>query len=275
MRAFSRVHCIALIALSLAIVGCRQNGIVPAPMYQNQLQATQQLQARAATLDQVNNEKERQLAETRRQFFVVQDELKAVKERLKTTAAQLAQAREEKLAAEQRAEQAIASNRARGGATITANNSLNRNRPQFNIPGVSVISDSDVVRVQIAASSLFQPHTANLQGNASTTLNQVASELARLYPNQIIGIEGHTGTAPLAPPAPGHHWQNHHHLSTTRAMTVYNHLAAGRTLQSEQLHVAGHGPNHPRYSTASASAQDANGRIELVVYPEQARRLGR
>lgn len=268
MRAFSRVLCIAFSTLSVLAIGCRQPGLVPAPMYQNQIQTAQQLQARTANQDLINVEANRQLASSRQEFQRLQSQLAQVNQQLQQTQTQLAQAQNDKLAAEQRANQAIAATHSRGGATITANNSLNRVKPQFNIPGVTVSEDTDVVRVQIASTSLFPPNAATLQGAAPATLNQVASELARIYPNQIIGIEGHTDAAPLPAGGP---WQSQHHLSTARAMAVYNHLATSGTLRSQQLHVAGHGPNHPRFSNASNSARDVNQRIELVVYPEQAR----
>lgn len=272
MRALSLVPTIALVALSVVAIGCRQQGIVPAPMYQNQVQTAQQLQSRVSSLDHVNLEKERQLASSRQEVLRLQNHLAQVNERLKTTAAELSQARDAKALAERQAQQALAANRARGGATITANNSLNRHKPQFNIPGVSVGEDADVIRVQIASTSLFAANDATLNGNATNTLNQIASELARVYPNQRIGIEGHSDNTPLAP---GGRWVSQHHLSTARAMAVYNQLAAAGQLRSEQLHVAGHGANHPRYSNASTSARDANQRIELVVYPEQIGGFGR
>ena len=272
MRAFLRMQCIALVALSIAAVGCRQQGIVPAPVYQNQLQATQQLQTRVSSLDHVNLEKERQLASSRQEVLRLQNHLTQVNQRLKTTADELRLARDARAVAEQRANQALAATQARGGATITANNSLGRNKPQFNIPGVSVGQDADVVRIQVAATSLFAPDAATLNGNASNTLNQIAAQLARAYPNQRIGIEGHTDSSPL--PA-NSRWQSQHQLSTARAMAVYNHIASGGQLRTEQLHVAGHGSNHPRYSNTSTTARDANQRIELVVYPEQIGGLGR
>ncbi len=279
MRAFSRAICATLAVLAISVSGCRRNWMVPAPVYQNQLQAAQQqhmsslaqqqqLQSRVSSLDRVNDEKERQLASSRQEVMRLQNHLAQVNERLRTTATELAQARDAKAAAEEQAQRALAATQARGGAVITANNSLNKAIPQFNIPGVTAAQDGDVVRVQIAAANLFAADGAVIQGGGAATLNQVAAELARTYPNQIVGIEGHTDDSPRAAGGP---WQSNHHLSTARAMAVYNHLSGTGTLRSEQLHVAGHGSNHPRYSNSSASARTANQRIELVVYPEQMR----
>ncbi|REJ65931.1 MAG: hypothetical protein DWQ31_16270 [Planctomycetota bacterium] len=289
MRAVSRVLSIALVLVAVTS-GCQQGGLVPPPVYQGQPVVTgqapvvtqpqlgampqQQLQSRISSLDRINEETERQLADSRQQRLLLENqlasrqaELDKLRDRLKTTTAQLVQARDQATAAEQRAQQAIAATRSRGGAVITANNSLNQQLPQWNLPGVTVARDADVVRVRIASSSLFGANSATLAGGATSTLDRIASELARTYPDQIIGIEGHTDNSQQQPGGP---WVSNHHLSTAQAMAVYNHLIGAGLLRSGQLHVAGHGANHPLYSNTSAEARAANRRIEVVVYPERA-----
>ena len=109
-----------------------------------------------------------------------------------TTSAQLAQVRDEKQLTEKQTEALLASTERRAGAKITANNSLQNSLPGVNLPGIEVRPDGDVVRIELPAARLFQPGSTVLQPVAGTLLDSVAAEMARAYPDQKIGVEGHT-----------------------------------------------------------------------------------
>ena len=266
-------HSLCLVGLALA--GCAQNPYML--QSKNQQMAQQQaalqqkyndLQSRATTLDQDNQEIEAALAQSRQHGKLVEDQLAAVRDQLTSATAQLSQLREEKLHAEKQTEAMMASTRRRAGATITANNSLNGSLPVINLPGVDVRPDGDVIRVEMPAGQLFQSGSANLQPTALPLLDTVANELVRLYPDQIIGIEGHTeGDA-----AGGNSWQANQQLSVNRAQAVYQQLASRGPLKPAQLFVVGHGGNHPVVSNATPQGRERNHRVELVVYPEKAQR---
>ena len=53
-----------------------------------------------------------------------------------------------------------------------------------------------------------------------TLITDVAAEIVRIYPDQIVGVEGHTDNDPV----PGGQGRNGHELSVARAMTVYDML---------------------------------------------------
>ena len=91
-------------------------------------------------------------------------------------------------------------------------------------------------------------------------------ELARAYPRQLIGVEGHYDAGGAVPAG-----TNLLQFTNARAMAVYNHLLTRGNLRAEQLHVAGYGGNHPVFSNATPAGREANQRIELVVYPETVR----
>ena len=93
----------------------------------------------------------------------------------------------------------------------------------------------------------------------------MAAEIARTYPDQIIGVEGHTDNDPIAGPQ----WRNNHELSIARAMSVYDVLVNRTRLQGNQLFVVGHGSNHPIVSNATLEGKRRNRRVELVVYPDR------
>jgi flagellar motor protein MotB len=92
-----------------------------------------------------------------------------------------------------------------------------------------------------------------------------AAQLLAVYPDQILGVEGHTDSDPIA----GRQWRNNHELSVARATAVYEVLVTRGGYRPDQLFVAGHGPNHPVVSNATAEGKQRNQRVELVVYPER------
>ncbi len=148
---------------------------------------------------------------------------------------------------------------------ISANSSLEKSLPVINLPGVEVRQDGDVVRIELPADRLFNPGTAQIRQDASPMLDTVAAEIQRAYPNQIIGVEGHTDSDP---PQQGT-WQSNHQLSTARAGAVLDYLAGRSHMRPQQLFVVGHGGNHPVVSNATPQGKARNRRVELVVYPEQ------
>ena len=256
--------------LSSVFAGCAQNAYTlhnQNQTLQQQQQAlsqrNQELQSRASTLDQDNQELQTLLAQARQESKLASDQLAAVRDQLSSAISQLAQLRDEKQLTEKQTEALVASTRRRSGAMITANNSLNRNLPAVNLPGVEVRADGDVVRIELPASRLFVPGGATLAPSAGVLIDSVASEIVRNYPQQIVGIEGHTDNDTLRG-GPGVNQQ----ISVGWAMTVYQHLSSRGQLQPGQLFVVGHGGNHPVVSNATPTGKARNTRVELVVYPE-------
>ena len=263
---------IALALAALAAVGCQQNPSTvgqqaPTPLQQQQLamvQQQQQLQRRTNSLDLDNQELQTKLAQAQQQNKILQDRLTVTSEQFNSTTQQLAESRQQQQATTEQQSQALAENVHRRTATmISANNSLARNLPVINIPGVEVRQDADVVRVELPADRLFNPGTAQLRQDAVPVIDTVAAELQRSYPNQIIGVEGHTDSDP---PTMG---MSNHQLSMARAGAVFDYLTTRNQFRPQQLFLVGHGANHPVVSNASAQGKARNRRVELVVYPDQ------
>jgi flagellar motor protein MotB len=112
---------------------------------------------------------------------------------------------------------------------------------------------------------LFQPGSTVLQPVAGSMLDTAAAELSRAYPDQTIGIEGHTDNDFIRTPGAGDHQQ----LSVARATAVYQYLVARGQIPSTRMFIVGHGSNHPVVSNATAAGKERNNRVELVVYPEK------
>jgi chemotaxis protein MotB len=154
----------------------------------------------------------------------------------------------------------------RASATITPNNSLQDRAPVIQIPGVETRIDGDVVRIELPGNRMFEHGGARMLPEAAPLLDQVAAEVMRAYPDQIIGVEGHTDSDPVAV---GSKWQSNHQLSIGRAMAVYDYLAGRARIPPSHLFVVGHGANHPVVSNGTLEGKQRNRRVELVVYPDR------
>ena len=245
-------------------------------MLQSQLQTQQQeflalsqrnheLQTRASTLDADNQELETLLAQSRQQARLLENQVAAMREQLASTTSQLATLRDEYQVTDARAKELAATAQRRAAASIRVNNSVRNSLPAINIPGVEVRQDGDVIRVELPGSKLFAPGSGRLLPDAGRYIEHVAAEIARAYPSQIVGIEGHTDSDPVQ----NSQWANNHQLSVGRAMAVYDHLISRTTLRADQIFVVGHGANHPVVSNATLAGKERNRRVELVIYPER------
>ena len=273
MMSVSRAALSIVSVMLLTAVGCGRVVFAPdrqaAPNMQQQVQSlaqqTQEYQRRAQTLDKDNQELETLLAQSRQQIQLLNDEVAATRQQLKTTTDQLLAQRETNSQLQTKTSALLASVEKRSGAEIRANNSLLKNLTVNNIPGATVRQDGDVVRVELAGDGLFVPGSPYLKSGAEQLIQSVAADLRRNFPDQFIGIEGHTDDQPTH----SQQFPSNHHLSSAQALAVYNTLIQRGALPAEQLFVIGHGSNHPVVSNATDSGQTRNRRIELVVYPER------
>jgi chemotaxis protein MotB len=256
----------------LAVAGCAGNPMV----MQGQLEKSQkeqlamqkqnqQYQDRLAALDRQQQDTEALLAQARQQAKLSEEALVALREQLRGVTAQLTQLKTEKGTSDKKVEAMTASMRRQGGVSITPNNSFLHTLPAMELPPGHVRRDGDVIRVALPGSQLFESGSARLRPGAVNLITNAGNELARIYPDQVIGVEGYTDTDAIV----GGQWRTNHELSVGRAMAVHEVLTARTRLQPGQLFIVGHGPNHPMVSNATPEGKEANRRVELVVYPEK------
>lgn len=258
--------------LFLALPGCAENSLVlkgQVDRYKQEQTALShqkdELQNRASSLGRDNEELERLVAQSQQQNKLLQDRLALLQNQLGSTNAQLARLQDENKTANQKVQALTASMQRQGGVTITPNNSLAQTLPTINLPDVHVRRDGDVVRVELPSHRLFQPGGDRLTPEGSQIIGTVAAELTRTYPNQLVGVEGHTDNTPLVEARV----RNSHQLSIGRAVAVYDVLVAQARIPAGQLMLVGHGGNHPLFSNATAAGKQRNNRVELVVYPDR------
>ena len=259
-----------LAAALVALLGCNQSPFLAARQnawrreQQQYLAQTGELQRRAIDLDANNQDLHADLAQTQREVQLHQQQIDALRKRLAETSQQLADERSARQEAQTQLSQFESSLRQRGGAIITANNSIKRRLGGLEIEGLETRIDGDVVRIEVPAEKLFLPASATLHQGAFSLLDQVADAIHTSYPRQIVGIEGHTDSGPPE----GGQFSSNHHLSADQARAVFDQFTSRGGLNPQQLFVLGHGGNHPIVSNGTLAGKMRNRRIELVVYPE-------
>ena len=256
----------------IALAGCADNPMVlqgRVAQYQQQQSALQKqnelYQSRIDTLDRDNQHNEALLAQQQQQTKLLEDRLAAVTEQLRSTTAQLAQVQNDKQEVDSKAKALTASLRRQAGVSITPNNSFLQTLPAIRYPDVHVRRDGDVIRIELPGNQLFDPGSARVRPAAMNMIADVAVEIRRTYPDQLLGIEGHTDSDPVT----GGQYRTNHELSAARALAVYDVLVNSQRYRPEQLFVVGHGPNHPVVSNGTLEGKQRNRRVELVIYPDR------
>ncbi len=231
-------------------------------------QQSQQYQQRVATLDRDNQELQSLLAQTRQQTQLLEEQVRATQTQLRDTTDRLASVQSDNDMLRSRTTALAASVQTRNQVEIRANNSLLRNLTVANMPGINVRQDGDVVRIEVPGDQLFNFGTAQPKLGADALLRAIAADLSQNYPQQMIGIEGHTDGSP----APTPQYSTDRHLAVAQAMAVYDGLTRAGGLPPRQLFVVGHGGSHPIVSNGTEAGRTRNRRVEIVVYPETMRR---
>ncbi len=216
---------------------------------------------------------EAMLAHSREQSTLLKEEVDALRQQLASTSSQLAAARQTGgtgfVPPGGQPAEAFTRGAARPHAAAVAKPAIGpadmqAAMAQLNLPDGQARIDGGVVRIEIPSDRLFEGSTAALLPGGAAALSQVATELARVYPNHFIGIEGHLDSEPL----PAGAQLPPHQLTAARAAAVFDFFTSRTSLPGRQLFLVAHGPNHPVVSNATAAGRARNRRIELVVYPE-------
>lgn len=228
-------------------------------------QQNQEYQTRAQSLDRDNQELETLLAQSRQKIQLLTDEVNVTRDQLRDTTDQLLALRDDNSQLRNKTSALMASTNQREQGEIRANNSMLKNLKVGDLPGVQVRQDGDLVRVEIPADQIFLQGSPIVKDDAKQLLTSVATHLRQNFPEQIIGIEGHTDDAPTH----SQQYPSNHHLSAAQALAVYNTIIERGTLPAQQLFVIGHGGNHAVVSNATDAGKARNRRIECVVYPER------
>ncbi|HEY2414712.1 MAG TPA: OmpA family protein [Pirellulaceae bacterium] len=265
---------ISLLLLS-CLAGCKEGpfappagstkaaAVFPQPQQSPAIAAqVQDLNRRVGQLDLNNADLHRQLAQAEQARQTSQDQVSLLQKQLGEMTNRLKDTQVAKTEAEKQVSAIQASTRARGGATITANNSIRQSLALVTIPGLDVRQDGEVIRIEVPSDKLFTPGTAQLQTDGTRILDEVAAAVHRQYPRQRIVVEAHTDDSLSTNPTAAHA------LTTGQAQAVFQALVQRGRLPARQLSVLAMGENHPLASNATPAGKAKNRRIEIVVYPD-------
>jgi flagellar motor protein MotB len=267
---------ISMLLFAAALSGCKEGPFAPAMaaksagpanvFQQQQSQAlasqVQDLNRRVSQLDLNNADLHRQLAQAEQSRQSSQEQVSLLQRQLGEMATRLKDTQIAKAEIDKQVSAIQASTRARGGATITANNSVRRSLSAVSIPGLDIRQDGEVIRIEIPSDKLFQPGTAALLTDGYRILDEVAAAVQRTYPRQRIVVESHTDDSLATNPTAAHT------LTTAQSQAVFQQLVQRGRLPPRQLSVLALGENHPLASNATPAGKAKNRRIEIVVYPD-------
>jgi chemotaxis protein MotB len=261
--------------LLCCLIGCKEGPFAPpagstkaAAVFPQSQQSpaiaaqVQDLNRRVGQLDLNNADLHRQLAQAEQARQTSQDQVTLLQKQLGEMTNRLKDTQVAKAEAEKQVSAIQASTRARGGATITANNSIRQSLALVSIPGLDVRQDGEVIRIEVPSDKLFTPGTAQVQTDGTRILDEVAAAVHRQYPRQRIVVEAHTDDSQSTNPTAAHA------LTTGQAQAVFQQLVQRGRLPARQLSVLAMGENHPLASNATLAGKAKNRRIEIVVYPD-------
>ncbi len=119
--------------------------------------------------------------------------------------------------------------------------------------------------VKLPAGILFPSGSADLSKDGQEAITDVAHVL-RQFPDRHFMVAGHTDNIPIGPPSP---FKNNLELSTTRALTVTQHLIKAG-MSPARLVAAGYGEYEPVKPNNNEANRQENRRIEIVLMPNLA-----
>jgi flagellar motor protein MotB len=223
-----------------------------------------QMQQQLRQYEEMNRTLTTQLAQAQQQAQLANDKSNLFQRQLQDYTAQVQQLATTNRQLESQSQSMQASINKRGGAKLTANNSVPTSTSSFRVPGVTVIQEGGLIRMRIPSDQLFVQGSAQIVPSGSSVLDQVATAISASYPRQRIGIEGHTDDGPLY----GGIYNSPFQLAGAQSQAVMEQLVKRNNLSPQQLFTIAHGPNHPLGNNQSAAGRADNRRIEIVVYPE-------
>ncbi|HWL87208.1 MAG TPA: OmpA family protein [Polyangiaceae bacterium] len=244
----SQASAVAVVVLLLALVGLGTYGWLRKTRYDQELRAEH---ARAASIEQ-------RLDECGKGRDVERDKREGTERAAAETQSSLEASRAE--LEELRAEHADAEKRLAAFKAIT-----DKFRKMIDSGKLQVAVRHGRMIVKLPASILFPSGSADLSKDGQEAINDVAHVL-RQFPDRRFMVAGHTDNIAIGPPSP---FKNNLELSTTRALTVTQHLVKAG-MSPAHLVAAGYGEYEPVRENSSEAGRQENRRIEIVLLPNLA-----
>ena len=260
---------VCLIVLVGLISGCTsltgQRAMTPAEARERELLAQiQEITVRAESLDKLNEKYQKDLGQASTILEKSDQELITSRQQIADLSNKVASLEAELSQSRQSVQTYQASMHRQSTVTLTPNSSFHNQQLAISSPGVTTVADGDYIRVCIPDAYLFQSGgTWELSMEGRRTLTEVGNQLRLNFPNQEIGVEGHTNQLAIN----SQRKLNAHEVAAKKAFSVANYLTSENILEEGRLRVGGAGANRPMDYSGTTEGELKNSRIELVVYP--------
>lgn len=137
---------------------------------------------------------------------------------------------------------------------------------QQSLPESQVGFDERGVVTRMLDQVLFDSGKAELKPKALQPLQRLGAVLNQ-YPDQPIGVEGHTDNVPIKHSG----WASNQALSLARANAVANYLSQNLGIDPDRLIVIGYGEDRPIASNETAEGKSKNRRVEIILLPKSSK----
>lgn len=124
---------------------------------------------------------------------------------------------------------------------------------------MQVMSDDQVVKIQIPANVLFESGRAEMKASAEEVLTALVPIIGTI--ENYIRIDGHTDDLPAKSTAYPSNWE----LSAARACTVLRFFVEKMNLDPGRFSAQGYADNRPREKNITPETREINRRVEIVI----------
>ena len=129
------------------------------------------------------------------------------------------------------------------------------------------ITEDDNLEITLESNVTFSSGSYNLTSQGKRTLESVAKELVKEFPNNSIRVIGHTDTDPIKKSPFKDNWE----LASERALEVIRYLTQ-QGVEGTRMEAASRGQNAPIADNTTQAGKRKNRRVEIVVIMPKSRR---
>ncbi|MDR2045093.1 MAG: flagellar motor protein MotB [Clostridium sp.] len=130
---------------------------------------------------------------------------------------------------------------------------------------VEVTVTAQYVQLSLRGALLFDSGSAQIRKDALPVLDKVGVLLEK-YAKGTVEVEGHTDNVPMS----GGRYANNNELSSARALSIFDYLAAHTSLQPANIKHSGRGEYIPIADNATEAGRARNRRVEIRIYHSSA-----
>ena len=134
---------------------------------------------------------------------------------------------------------------------------------------IKVLSDDQMVKIQIPANVLFESGSAEMKKGAEEVLQALVPIIETI--DNYIRIDGHTDDLPSNRKDYPSNWE----LSSARACSVVRYFVNQMNQDPERFSAQGFAENRPKVANTSDEAREINRRVEIIILAQKKKNVQR